>query len=147
MELNRHWSETVQNIMKHLSSLYDDDQSPLFRLIIELHKLYKQGLMHWTCFIQSISVWPSCYFRENCSISEVTIHTKRIVLFWNTSGKDTAISVFLWLSIYSKTRKEHLVVLLYENGLNICYDIVLSIHTTVAESVAEECRCDDCFTM
>ena len=40
-----------------------------------------------------------------------------------------------------------MAVLLYENGLNICYDIVLSIHTTVAESVAEECRCDDCFTM
>ena len=112
MESNRQWSETVQNIMKHLSSLYDDDQSPLFRLIIEPHKLYKQGLMHWTCFIQSISVWPSCYFRENCSISEVTIHTKRIVLFWNTSGKDTAISVFLWLSIYSKTKKEHMAVLL-----------------------------------
>ena len=146
MELNRHWSETVQNIMKHLS-LYFIWWRSITSVIIELHKLYKQGLMHWTCFIQSISVWPSCYFRENCSISEVTIHTKRIVLFWNTSGKDTAISVSLWLSIFSKTRKEHLVVLLYENGLNICYDIVLSIHTTVAEYVAEECRCDDCFTM
>lgn len=53
----------------------------------------------------------------------------------HSSSRETAFPVYLGLNIYSKTRKENLVNILYDHGLSISYDRVLEISNAIGESV------------
>ena len=55
----------------------------------------------------------------------------------HSSEREPAFPVFLGLCIYSRTRKEKLVNILYEHGLSISYDRVLDIHNAIGDTVVE----------
>ena len=53
----------------------------------------------------------------------------------HSSAREPAFPVYLGLNVYSKTRKESLVNILYEHGMSIPYSRVLEISDAIGEAV------------
>ena len=69
----------------------------------------------------------------NCNTNRT--HKMENMLQRHVFNREPAFSVYMGLSVYCKTRKEHLVNMLYEHGISISYDRVLAISNAVGESV------------
>lgn len=55
-------------------------------------------------------------------------------LLRHSKDRETPFPVFLGLSVYSKTRKKHIVELLHDHGLSISYDIVLEVSAQLGDA-------------
>ena len=55
-------------------------------------------------------------------------------LLRHSKDRETPFPVFLGLSVYSKTRKKHLVELLHDHGLSISYDRVLEVSAQLSDA-------------
>ncbi|KAK4304447.1 hypothetical protein Pmani_023602 [Petrolisthes manimaculis] len=55
-------------------------------------------------------------------------------LLRHSKDHETPFPIFLGLSVYSKTRKKHLVELLHEHGLSISYDRVLEVSAQLGDA-------------
>eukprot|EP00795_Rhopilema_esculentum_P005341 gene5341-513_t len=56
----------------------------------------------------------------------------------HSKSLETPFAVYLGLSVFAKTRKRHIIDMLYENGLSISYDRVLEISSQLGEAVVNK---------
>jgi hypothetical protein len=59
-------------------------------------------------------------------------------LLRHSKDRETPFPVFLGLSVYSKTRKKHLIDLLHDHGLSISYDRVLEVSATLGDAAVSK---------
>lgn len=63
-------------------------------------------------------------------------------LLRHSKDRETPFPVFLGLSVYSKTRKKHLVELLHDHGLCISYDRVLDVSAQLGDAAIDKYKAE-----